>query len=113
MNTKNIDEPALEAALFQLYEQWWRECGYRAERFRQTIVPGCKKYKGGIAAARAVIHRSVTGGWSALQKKNRLDLSVEALVLKEPWSQLFSDQDKVVARKKLRQPFPKNSALPF
>jgi hypothetical protein len=94
-------ETALEAALFRLYEQWWHECGYRAERFRQTIVPKCKNYKGGIAAARAVVHRRTTVGFSALRQKNRLDLTVEALVLEKPWSDLFSDEDKRIAREKL------------
>jgi len=96
-------ERALEGALFRLYEQWWQECDYRAERFRQTIVPGCKNYKGGIAAARNVIYRPITAGFSVLREKNRLDLSVEALVLKKPWSELFSDRDKLIACQKLRK----------
>jgi len=99
----NPRERALERALFRLYEQWWHECDYRAERFRQTIVPGCKKYKGGIAAARDVIYRPATAGFSVLREKNRMDLSVEALILKKPWSELFSDRDKLIACQKLRK----------
>lgn len=99
----SANERALEASLFQLYSKWWRECGYRAERFRQMIVPTCKRYRGGIAAARSVLTKTSTGGFSALVKCNRLDLTVEQLVLGERWQHLFTESDRELARRKLEQ----------
>jgi hypothetical protein len=39
----------------------------------------------------------------ALWKHKRLDLTVEATILREPWQQLFSMNEKEVARERLEQ----------
>ena len=58
-------ERALEDALFALYEAWSRlpippgkKRPYHAERFRQTIVPACKRYKGGVQAVKDVLGKA-------------------------------------------------------
>lgn len=99
---------ALEDALFNLYEQWYRlppgrdrTRPYRAERFRQMIVPGCKRFKGGVEAARHVLYRGETDGFSFLRAHGRLDLSVEKLILDPKWTDLFTEADRSAARRKL------------
>ncbi len=99
-------ERALEGALFRLYEQWRDVLGYRAERFRQTIVPGCQRYKGGIAAVRGVLLKPGTGGFQFLRKANRLDLTVENLVLHPHWADLFDDTDRKLAKQKIKSKQP-------
>jgi hypothetical protein len=103
-------ERALEDALFRLYKEWARlpiRPGYKrpyyAERFRQMIVPDCRRYKGGIAAAREVIYGGTTGGFSFLRDQGHLDLSVENLILQAEWADLFTDRDRLVACQKLRR----------
>ena len=93
-------ERALERALFALYQTWWRELGWRAEKFRQMIVPGCKIYKGGIGTVRHLIHKRKTTGLDGLA--NRQELTVEHLVLSGQWDDLFDEMDRNAARKKLR-----------
>jgi hypothetical protein len=98
----NAREQALEAALYRLYQRWHRELGYRAERFRQTIDPNCKNYKGGIAAVRALLLKPGTAGFEFLTEANRPDLTVEHLVLQPEWDDLFDDSDRRLAEQKLR-----------
>jgi hypothetical protein len=95
-------ERALEGALLHLYEQW-KSLGYRAGRLYQVFMPHCKRYKGGIAAVRSVIYRTdVTAGFAFLVAKKRTDLSIEALVLKPEWNDVFTDLDRALARSKLK-----------
>ena len=98
----NSRERALEVALLCLYEEW-RSLGYRAERFRQMVVPNCKRYKGGVAAVRDLVYGGATAGFAFLRDKHRLDLSVENLILEPEWADLFSDRDKLAACQKLRK----------
>ena len=67
--------------------------GIWAKRLHQKFSPRRKKYIGGIAAIRSVL-TGRTYGFSFLRKHKRLDLSVEALVLKPQWKYLFCDEDR-------------------
>jgi hypothetical protein len=100
-------ERALEGALFALYEAWsklpippGKERPYYAERFRQTIVPACKRYKGGVRAVKDVLGKA-TGGVERL--KSSPHLTVEHLVLSGEWDDLFSDTYRKLARIGLKQ----------
>ena len=84
-----------------LFRSQWGALGYWAKRFYQMFSPHCKKYVGGIAAARTVVTNGRTGGFAFLEERGGLDLSVEALILKREWSHLFSDAVRALARKKL------------
>lgn len=95
-------ERALEGALFRLYERWWHELkpnGWRAEKFRQMITPDCQLYKGGIWTVRHLLYTRAAAGF--LKLRDRPDLTVESLVLSGDWDDLFDDQDRLAARKKL------------
>jgi|ERR1017187_2845071 hypothetical protein len=95
-------ERALESALFALYEAWSRlpippgkRRPYYAERFRQTVVPTCKRYKGGVQAVKDVLGKA-TGGAERL--KAYPDLTVEHLVLSGEWDDLFHEKYRKLAR---------------
>ena len=101
-------ERALEAALLRLYEAWARlpiprgyTRPYYAERFRQTIVPGFKRYKGGIRAVKDVLLKRTTEGFERLHSYP--SLTVEHLVASGEWDDLFSEPFRKAARSKLRR----------
>jgi hypothetical protein len=79
-------ERALEGVLFHLYERWWNELGYRAERFRQMIVPGCKRYKGARGAVRHVL-TTRTLGFERLRPYP--EMTVENLVASGEWDDVL------------------------
>ena len=80
--TDKTQERALEAALFRLYEHWWKDLGYRAERFRQTIDPKAKRYKGGVRAATDVVLKN-TSGFERL--RGHPELTIEYRVASGEW----------------------------
>lgn len=49
------------------------------------------------------IQGRATKGFDRLWEEKRLDLSVEALILKPEWQALFNAADKMAARHRLRQ----------
>ena len=52
-------------------------------------------------AKRLLANPSVGDGFVALWEVSRLDLSVEALVLQEPWCALFTEEERAVAQQRL------------
>ena len=57
---------------------------------------------GGVEAARRLISQdTVTAGFGRLWEMGRLDLSVEAFVLKPEYRALFSDEERTRARQLL------------
>ena len=57
---------------------------------------------GGVETA----HRLLPGmsdGFTELWKRNRLDLTVESLILQPKWLDLFSDDERAIARVRLRE----------
>jgi hypothetical protein len=97
-----------ERAMYEeVYLRIWKECGYRAERFRQMIQPPKRGrlgrlYRGGVETARHLLAKP-TGGFRILDKRNRLDLSVEILVLKQKWAGLFTEDELRLAVLKLEE----------
>lgn len=105
--TDESRERALEAALFHLYEAWaelpipaGKTRRYYAHRFRQMIVPGCKKYKGGVRAVQGVLCKS-TAGFERL--KPHPNLTVEYLVASGEWDDLFDESYRHLARARLAE----------
>lgn len=75
-----------------------KDLGYNATRFLQLLSE-----VGGLQAARQLIAKDGgTYGFEVLWEKKRLDLSIEAHVLKEKYSALFTDAEKEICRKRLR-----------
>jgi hypothetical protein len=98
-------ERALEGALFALYQAWSRlpippgkKRRYYANYIRQMFTPGCKRYIGGVATVKHVIHKQTSG----LERlKGHPELTVENLVLSREWDGLFDDSDRKSARQNL------------
>lgn len=86
--------------VFAIYENGKRYLNYNATRFLQKI-----RSDGGVAAAKFWLKpkksNKPTKGFLKLVDHGRLDISLEALVLKEPWNTLFTDQKLEIARKRL------------
>ena len=99
MNVPSDLELAFHERMRQIYNQAKTECGYTATRFLQMV-----NADGGLKAARKLL---ASGGYSEgltrLWEEKRLDISMEATVLSEPWCQLFTEQELSIARKKLEE----------
>jgi len=81
----------------QIYEDAKNEIGYIAHRFRQKV-----KNDGGLAAAKQWLRPSATtAGFRRLLDHDRLDLSVEAVALEDPWNALFTPEELQTARERL------------
>ena len=92
-------EARFDEAMMSIYQRAFRECGYNATRFLQMLYD-----HHGLETARILLHASnVSDGYVALCERKRLDLTVEALILNEEWNPLFSDQERMIARKRLTE----------
>lgn len=91
-------EKRFDAAMFQdVYQRALKECRYRASLFLHMLA-----VDGGLATALKLIRSArPSDGFTTLWKKGRLDLTVEALVLRYPWRTLFSDEDLSRAEERL------------
>ncbi len=91
-------ERAFDVAMVAVYMTAKRELGYNATRFLQMITD-----EGGLGAARKLLHASaVSDGFTTLWEHGRLDLSVEAYVLRPEFAGLFTDGERRIARKRLK-----------
>jgi hypothetical protein len=76
--------------MIAIYQNAKKECGYNATRFLQMITA-----KDGLAVAKSFIQRSQpTDGFTTLWELGRLDLTVEALILKPKYVELFTDEER-------------------
>jgi hypothetical protein len=101
MPSKNIDstnrESAFHEAMLEIYERAKTECRYNASRFLQMVAE-----RGGLDTARYLLHApGLSDGFTALWECNRLDLTVEAYILKPEWQGLFTQDEMAIARKRL------------
>jgi hypothetical protein len=83
--------------MVNIYERAKAECNYNATRFLQMVTE-----LGGLGAAKALLHApGLSDGFTALWECGCLGLTMEALVLRLPWSDLFTEEELAVARKRL------------
>ena len=81
----------------------------------RAIYPQCAKFgyhssyllqliseHGGVGAAKHLLASPPSEGFSRLALEERLDLSVEAVVLKPQWEELFNDTELATARRRLK-----------
>jgi TIR domain len=91
------DEQAFHLAMLSIYRRAKRDLGYNASRFLQMLD------QGGLPAARQLLHApGVSDGFRTLWEHKRLDLTVEAHVLKPEFQHLFTPQELDIARSRLR-----------
>lgn len=92
-------EKQFDREMRDVYISAKRECGYTATRFLQMLSD-----QGGVKTAKQLIKKEgETYGFSILWEKHRLDLSVEARVLKPEYHDLFSDDDRAICRERLEK----------
>jgi hypothetical protein len=81
----------------QIYDQAKEECSYTATRFLQMV-----NADGGLNAAKKLLSTGAySEGLTRLWEEKRLDISLEATVLQNPWSELFTAQELSIAKIKL------------
>lgn len=89
---------AFEAAMRDVYRRAKDEADYHATYFLGMLAD-----LGGLETARRLIRLSaVSDGFTALWERRRLDLSVEALVLREEFASLFTEDEREPAERRLR-----------
>jgi len=90
-------EGRFHARMVDIYRRAQAETGYNATYFLQMVSE-----RGGVGAARHLLHSmTVSDGFTALWERHRLDLSVEALVLEAEFDELFTDDERDIARDRL------------
>src|SRR4029077_4847804 len=90
---------AFERAMRDVYVRAKKEANYAASYFLTMLSD-----YGGLGTARRLLASSeVASGFTALYERGRLDLTVEALVLKPDFARLFTDEEVETARQRLAQ----------
>jgi len=90
-------ERRFDRAMADVYERAKREVGYNATRYLQLLSE-----HGGLATARLLLTTpNVSDGFTTLWEAHRLDLTVEAHVLKPEFRGLFTAGELAVARERL------------
>jgi hypothetical protein len=85
--------------LIILYELAKIKCNYNATRFIKMLHE-----LGGVTTARQlVLSPELSQGFTAMWECGRLDLTVEATILQEPWRQLFTEDVLSAAQEKLQE----------
>ncbi len=97
MREKN---PEFDARMFEIYRRAKDEAKYTASIFLRMLDD-----KGGIETAKFLINSpKPSEGYTKLYERNRLDLTVEAMVVSEPrWRKLFTDDEVKKAKARLKQ----------
>ena len=85
-------------AMEALYYETNKAIHYRPTQFYRMVI----EY-GGVETAHRLIDKESTEGFTKLWEKGRLDLSVEALVLKPEFALLFDEVERKKAREKLAE----------
>ncbi|MEV4566785.1 hypothetical protein AB0K12_23705 [Nonomuraea sp. NPDC049419] len=93
----NETERRFHLAMVDIYQTAKRDLGYNASRFIQMVSE-----RGGLATARQLLWSDqISDGFETLRSHGRLDLTVEAHVLREEFAELFSDEDRQRAQDRL------------
>ena len=92
-----VEDGAFDAALFTRMDRSRSEAEYDPLGLKAM----CHQY-GALGAARKLLAtRTVSDGFVALWERERLDLTVEALVLNTQFTSLFTDDERTTARRRL------------
>ncbi len=86
-----------EAAFVEVALAWKLETGYAWRRLRPMVA----RYTAVGTVKRQVIKPGVSPGFQKLKDSGRLDLTIEALVLRPEFAPLFTRPEKEAARRRL------------
>jgi len=89
-------EEQFHLAMIDIYERIKEECNYMAAHFIQMIHE-----VGGLGAAKRLLKSDIAEVFETLSSLERLDISMEALILKPIWSELFNDEERTIAKERL------------
>lgn len=93
----NILESRFNNEMRNIYLEAKKDLGYNAARFIQLVTE-----IGGVKAAKQLISvEGVTYGFEVLWEHKRLDLSIEAHVIKPEYNDLFTDDEREICRNRL------------
>ncbi len=81
----------------KIYIDARNDAGYPATRFFQMLGD-----HGGVETARRLLPH-MSDGFVQLWQRGRLDLTMESLILQPRWHDLFSDEEREIARRRLRE----------
>jgi hypothetical protein len=96
---EGVNERVFHRRMVLVYERARDEAGYVATRFLQMVSE-----RGGLEAAKALLNSpAVSDGFTALWERGRLDLTVEKLVLEPEFRDLFNEEERLIARDRLKQ----------
>lgn len=86
-------------AMWAIYKNALSDCRYNAHYFHQMLED-----HGGLETARRLLSSSnIQYGFTKLWKCGRLDLTVEAHVLKPEYKALFTEEEQMEARRRLEE----------
>jgi hypothetical protein len=88
-----------EQDMVAIYETAKKKLKYNASYFIQMV----EDYGGQRAAQKLLATPEPSSGFTVLWEHKRLDLSVEALVLRDEYRSLFTDEERAIARDRLEQ----------
>jgi hypothetical protein len=91
-------EEQFHKAMLNLYHETYNAIRYRATQFYRMV-----NENGGVETAHRLIAKESTEGFTKLWEEGRLDLSVEALVLKPEFASLFNEAERKKARERLAE----------
>lgn len=92
-------EAAFDTAMMDIYHRARAEAKYNASRYLQML-----NENRGLQTAQTLLYaQTVSEGYTALWERKRLDLTVEALILEPRWNELFTDEDRAIARNRLNE----------
>ena len=95
---KNL-EAMFHREMLSLHRSWRDECDYNASIFIKIV-----NQHGGLQAAKILLKgQSFSRGFLTLMNLQRLDLSMENLVLQAAWRPLFTDAELDMARNRLQR----------
>lgn len=86
--------------MLRVYERAYSEAHYKATRFLQMLTE-----HRGLKAAQILLHaKNVSEGYTALCRRKRLDLTVEAIIHDNPkWHPLFTEDELIICTERLKQ----------
>ena len=89
-------EGRFQQEMLKIHEEA-KEFGYYPTYFRRMVLE-----RGGLLAAKQLlVGQELSDGFVRLWEEKRLDLSVEALALREPWRALFTPEELAEAWRRL------------
>lgn len=96
----NSLQQQFDEAMLDIYRTALSEANYNASYFLQMLGE-----HGGLETARLLIHKEkISDGYTALYLRNRLDLTVEALIHDNvKWQPLFTEQELQICGDRLQQ----------